>query len=320
LKEVQLSRHFAEIQLGYNEDALQALKRLHTYFDKNGNQEFTLLALRGLADAYKAIPDTENAVRYYEAFIAQAKPALQDPSADTRGLQRRIFAGGLLNYGNFLIDTRADGWRDALVLFKRAQAIREDELGPLHPDSIAIKHAMGYANMAGNRFLAAKDDVIDVYEYRLKHLNADHPNTIKATHNYLRVAKRLKLLDRATLTAEFEKLIERKERVLGSEKLSTLLTMNNYADYIMKTDCEKGYQIMKEVTCRLGEEDPSLNGKQEQIRITYAEALKCMKHEEEALSLLTDIVVKMDESNMTYGLDTAEALILELISEMGSAH
>ncbi len=121
----------------------------------------------------------------------------------------------------------------ALAAFTRAVDLREQELGPDHPDTLVSRNKAARAMRLHGLYLEAEAEHREVMELQLrKPGGATNPDTLTSRDNLARVLRLLNRPDQAE--AEHRKVLQLRIQVLGAQHPDTLTTRSGRARALLK--------------------------------------------------------------------------------------
>jgi tetratricopeptide (TPR) repeat protein len=121
-------------------------------------------------------------------------------------------------------------FKQAASLFRDALAIREETLGPEHPDTAQSLNNLGLLLQAQGDLAGARPLLERGLAIREKVLGPEHPDTARSLHNFARLLQTQGDLTEARPL--LERALEIREKVLGPEHPDTARSLNNFAQLL----------------------------------------------------------------------------------------
>ena len=261
-----------------------------------------------IADALKALElagwSAQNRIEYARALnhfrAAAALTNRQRDALEWAGVQYEI-AFVLYDQGHY---------SEAETILRDIVSIREEVLGPEHPDTLASRNILANALRGEGKYAEAEAEHRAVLKLREKVLGPEHPDTLGSRNN---LANALDSEGKyAEAEAENRALLKLAEKVLGPEHPDTLGSRNNLANALDNEgkydEAEAEYRAVVKLREKvLGPEHPDTLLSRDQwawILATCPEAK--IRNGSEAMALATNLCELSRWSNASY-LDTLAA-------------
>ena len=116
---------------------------------------------------------------------------------------------------------------EAEAVLRGVTAVREDNLGADHPDTLDTRHGIARRMVQRRDFSQAQTEFREVLAARLRVLGPDHPETLGTRHSIARTMAALG--DYAGAQAEFREVLAIRMEILGPEHPRTLGTRHEIA-------------------------------------------------------------------------------------------
>ncbi|HEX4706601.1 MAG TPA: tetratricopeptide repeat protein, partial [Candidatus Udaeobacter sp.] len=184
-------------------------------------------------------------------------------------------------------------YSEAETIVRDIVSIREEVLGPEHPDTLASRNILANALTGEGKYAEAEAEHREVLKLREKVLGPEHPDTLGSRNN---LANALDSEGKyAETESEYRAVLKLEEKVLGAEHPDTLTIRNNLANALRGegkyAEAEAEHrEVLKLREKVLGAEHPDTLGSRNNLAIALAGEGKYAEAESEYRA-----VVKLEE-------------------------